>query len=412
MTIALTMSAMFAGCGDDENKEPEKVPAEMVLDAPADGATADMSAEEWSDGIEFKWLAVEGVTSYLLEVSTKADFDSLSLNITGNQLSYFWPSGTVDAELVALDVDYEETVRFYWRVTPVNAEDFSEVIPETRSLTVKRREHPGLYGEWLFDTEEHGKANVGNDLEMYINQSTAGTTFDNQFELVDGVKAGDRAVRMHANGWFICPHGIKPDPGDQYVSRYTLMFDVKFNDQTTYMEMCCSNLCWYGFGSQQKQRPDNCKYTGGNDIIEQCLSFERVGNSATNQIALSNATYLSSHPENALNAAGRWSMVTNKWYRVVLSVDLKLSPPRAEVWIDGVKRLYPTDTQINKFSPDLRSCLINLLPEGFILFCQQGEANLLATADFSVAAIWSYALPDAEIVALGVAGDSYQLGRE
>jgi hypothetical protein len=30
----------------------------------------------------------------------------------------------------------------------------------------------------------------------------------------------------------------------------------------------------------------------------------------------------------------------------------------------------------------------------------------------SVAAIWSYALPDAEIVALGVAGDPYQTGRE
>jgi len=173
--------------------------------------------------------------------------------------------------------------------------------------------------------------------------------------------------------------------------------------------MSCTSLCWYGFGSHGKEKPADCTraHTPGMNIL-QGFSFEQLGNTLTNrQIALSNATFISSRSQDDR----QYVPMPGDWVRVVLAVDLKSVPIRAEVWLDGVKRVYPTDTQLSSFTDDMTKTRINWLPEGVVLFPQQGEANMLSSADYARVAIWDYALTEDEIVALGVAGDPTTVGQ-
>jgi len=409
-TLALFTGALFVSCGDDEEKEPEKVPVEIVPAFPAEGSTIDMEDEAYKlAGLEFKWDAFEGVTSYILEVADNSDFSNPLVNISGNQTTYLWPSGEIDAKLKALGIAYEGTQTLYWRVQAVNTEDFSESSYKTSSFILKRRVNPGLYGEWLFDTEDWEKAERGNPLELHW-ALNGDYTKANQFEWADGPKEGDKALRIHSNGWLICDHGLPlAQSSDLYVSRYTLLFDVKFNNNGTYYEMSCTSLCWYGFGSHGKEKPADCTraHTPGMNIL-QGFSFEQLGNTLTNrQIALSNATFISSRSQDDR----QYVPMPGDWVRVVLAVDLKSVPIRAEVWLDGVKRVYPTDTQLSSFTDDMTKTRINWLPEGVVLFPQQGEANMLSSADYARVAIWDYALTEDEIVALGVAGDPTTVGQ-
>jgi hypothetical protein len=414
--IALFASAFIVSCSDDD-KEPAKVPAEMKLDFPAGGATIDMQADEYKEGIELKWLAVENVSSYILEVSNKDDFSNLLVNISGNQTSYAWTMGDIDTRLEELGIAYEEQLLLYWRVKPANPLDFSEVIEETRSFLIVRRKHPGLYGEWLFDTSDYGKATTGTDLEVKFAEQQGDYTLANQFALVDGPVAGDKACRIGAWGWFICRHGIPAEKGDEYVSRYTLLTDIKFNNVGnggSYHIMACTNLCWFGWGSHGANRPESCTSGGLQQILQgYSVMPSNAEGTAQYSIALSNATYLSTHSSpDDFDDNQLFIPKVDTWYRMVLTVDLKLTTPRAEVWIDGIRRVWPSDTQLSKFTADLASTRINWLPEGVVLAAgSSGGSSNMFTADYARIAIWDYALTKAEVEALGVAGDPTEIGR-
>jgi len=426
--FALLFGALLVGCSDDD-KTPALQPAEMKLISPASGSTLDMGTDEFKDGIELTWQGVEGVTSYILEISNKSDFSNVVLNISGNQLVYQWILSNIEAMCEELGIDYEETIVLYWRVSPTNPEAFSEVNSEAFSFTLKRRPHPGLYGEWLFDTEDFEAAATGNRLEKHWNQNSPDATEANQFQLVDGPVPGDKAVRMYLDGWFIMDHGIQPRKGEEYVSCYTFLYDVKFNlgavhNDATYYIFSSNNLCFFGYGSHGQPKPENCVNKGpecytqilATHVIGYVWDGDTEGRFASAKAfldfdsggSLGNATRFSSHKND--EGFDHFVPIVNTWYRFIVRWDMYQNPPIAEVWVDGVRRIWPTDTEIAKFVPDLCQMRANWLKDGVVIFGQNGRHND-EPADFARAAVWDYALSEAEIKALGKAGDPTNIGR-
>lgn len=75
-----------------------------------------------------------------------------------------------------------------------------------------------LVGQWDFnDPSDLTKATIGQDL------TKIGTD-----EAVAGVHAGDGAARIGVGSYYRATHGISPQPGDEFVNGYTLMFDVSY----------------------------------------------------------------------------------------------------------------------------------------------------------------------------------------
>jgi len=407
--FALLASVLIASCKDDDDEETEDNYATMSLDVPLDSATIDMRAS--ADGLYFKWWRDADVSDYILELSDREDFSNIIFTTHDNILTYTWDYYEADEALIKLGLVWEEETTLYWRVRAADTSLPTTI--ETRTLYVVRRQRPPVRGEWLFDSDDLddlGKATTGNDLELrWATQN--GATKANQFALVEGPSDDNKAVRLRSNGWFVCRHDCLPDEGSPYVSRYSILFDVRFGaPQQTYKFLSCTSLCWDGVGSDD-ELPTVC--STGLRYNASGLTFDNLwdgsGSTPLGQISLANATYADSHDADVDRI---WRPQTGVWYRIVLSVDLTLATPEAELWVDGVCRLWPTLSQQSKFVPDLAQCNINLLPEGFILLPQMGNGSSESSyADIAQITLWNRALTEAEIKALSTAGVFSHVGK-
>jgi hypothetical protein len=383
--MALMSATLLISCGKDNTDEDEAVVTpEIILSAPADNATINMATAEYELGITFTWEKVSQITDYLLEVSADQTFASTVASVSGNQDSYLWTAAEIETQLLLLEVDYEQSKVLYWRVKPATIGQ--EAVTTTRSFTVTRKQHPPKYGEWLFDdASKLEKAFFGNDLKL------SGT-----IKQVDGPNGSDKAVSiLGLDGEIEVNHGIKPVGSDKFVNEYTVLLDLKFEIAGIYvvlyhMAAFCPLPVPDPTASQQPNRYILAIEGPGDGISGGNISGISQLWSVTGSDTLDN-----------------WSWALNDWHRLVFRFKAE---EEMSAWVDGTLRAYARD--ITQLVRDGSRWV--LPPEGFILFPKGGAGGggnqTTKEAICARMAIWDYHLSEAEIKALGKAGDPTDIG--
>jgi hypothetical protein len=368
--LALFSALVLISCSEDEKKS-EVVTPEIILSAPADNATINMALAEYELGITFTWTKDPQVTDYLFEISADQTFASTIASVSGNQDSYLWTMGEIETQLLALEVDYEQSKVLYWSVK--SAKTGQEAITTVRSFTITRKQHPPKYGEWLFDdATDLAKAFVGNDLKLF------GT-----IRQVDGPVDGDKAVSvLFLDGEIQVDHGITPLPPSKYVNEYTMLFDLKFDLTAIYIVLYhipeYSPIAVAPHYFLAIENPTDGTANGNISGISRMWSV-------TSSDTLDN-----------------WSWKLGDWHRLVFRFK---AGEEMSAWVDGTLRAYASDVTV--LIPDDSRWV--LPPQGFMLFPKGslGGGTNQQTAESIIArfVIWDYHLSEAEIKALGKAGD-------
>jgi hypothetical protein len=382
MLIGITV---LGSCKKD-NKEPEPVTPEITLSAPADGATFNMAAAENATGITFTWTKDVQVTDYLLKVSAEQTFATTVLSVSGNQNSYLWTSTEIEAKLQELSVDYEQSKTLYWTV--VSAKLDQEAITETRSFSITRKQHPPKYGEWLFeDPTNFGKAAVGNDLEVKWGEGEV--TKEETFESVAGVSGSDKAVRIGYFGWFIARHGITPIGTDTRINTYSVLWDVNFRHGGNTVYGWMSSYVGYNHPQMQHSGEEG-------KIVCMTMSSQEISGT-TNMFSVEEEDDLDDY-----------LMPINEWHRVVLRVDLVNLI--MDTYVDGELKATTIERRKERLIPN--NCRWAWDPEGVVFFppLASGGFQQEKKVDVSRMTIWDYCLTQAEIEALGAAGDPTDIG--
>lgn len=141
------------------------------------------------------------------------------------------------------------------------------------------KDWPHLKGYWKFqNAKDLTKATVGNKLNL------VGT-----HQQVLGASAGDTAIRIGVGSYYKYPHNIAPNGGGDSVNQYTLMFDFKVLNFKQ----------WHTFF-----QTDTTNKNDGECFIRPITSVKpaRIGTATTGYT-----------PD---------SILENKWYRLVISVNL------------------------------------------------------------------------------------------
>jgi hypothetical protein len=105
------------------------------------------------------------------------------------------------------------------------------VVPVVQKSRVRK------IASWLFeDTANLTKAAIGNDLTIVKKDATAA------FTSVDGPDAGNKAVRVPLNAYFLADHGMIPKTGETTISEYTLFFEFKIPAAAKFYTFFQTNL--------------------------------------------------------------------------------------------------------------------------------------------------------------------------
>ena len=199
----------------------------------------------------------------------------------------------------------------------------------------------GLVGHWEFnDTQNYGKATVGNDL---IQQGDG-------VSVVNGPTNDAGAVQV-ANGTnFIVPHGIDPNGGGSRVNEFSIVMDIQIPAKNK----------WYCMYQTDATNQDDGEWF-----------ISPSGNMGVGETGYTNYIYDR----------------TDEWYRIAVSVKNGI---QYNYYSDGVKRLTGDAGVIDgRFS----------LGTTFLLFADENnEDSPINVADVK---LYSKALTDAEIEALG-----------
>jgi hypothetical protein len=186
----------------------------IFLKTPVIAHTIDMNDTEISQSHRFSWTEVEGVTSYILKISTSPDFstdNTFELN-AGNTSSVNLDAATIAGVVVG------GSSRCYWTVIPASAS--GPVNTQTRALYIYRLLAPS--GMWLFDdASDLFKASIGQPL---IEVSSG-----NGIVTAEGPSAGVKAVFVPALSYLTCLHGITPRPDDNWVNDFTVLMNIKLS---------------------------------------------------------------------------------------------------------------------------------------------------------------------------------------
>ncbi|MDR2473924.1 MAG: hypothetical protein LBD53_10290, partial [Tannerella sp.] len=284
--------------------------------------------------LTFSWIPVPEVTDYTLKISAVASFpvaSSIIVNV-GNTSEYIYDKAAAIALIRHLAPDGSKTV--FWTVAPTSGT--ANINIQSRQLMVIRP-LPNVVGRWTFDDPNNlTKAAVGQDL----------IPTGNGFLSVDGVRAGDKAVRISKNSYYKCLHGLIPPSPTGKVSAYTIMLYVRYPKQElhslyqTDLTNTSNGVCIMSAAG----------LIGGSIIGN---STERTG--------------------------------PGIWYRIVLSFS---STTGYKIFIDGeqVRSSVPTGANLER-------CLLD--PAGVLLFADDnGEDNEM---DVSEIVIWDDAISDEEL---------------
>lgn len=105
------------------------------------------------------------------------------------------------------------------------------VVPVVQKSRVRKT------GSWLFDDAANlTKATIGKDL------TTASKDPAVAFLSVDGPEAGNKAVRVPLNAYFLADHGMIPKTGETTISEYTLFFEFKIPAAAKFYAFFQTNL--------------------------------------------------------------------------------------------------------------------------------------------------------------------------
>lgn len=138
---------------------------------------------------------------------------------------------------------------------------------------------PNLKGYWKFQNAANPlQATVGNDLVI------SGT-----HQVVNGASKYDTAIRIGIGSYYKCRHNIQPNGGGDSVNRYTIMFDFKI----------LSLKKWHTFFQ-----------TDTNNLNDGECFIRPIGGSNPGRIGTATTGYTTD------------SVLPNKWYRLVISVNL------------------------------------------------------------------------------------------
>lgn len=196
-----------------------------------------------------------------------------------------------------------------------------------------------LAGRWTFDnTADLLHASTGSDLVL------TGT-----HTAVNGPVAGDGAVAVDVGSYYTCTHGIPANGGGSYVNEYSIMFDVMIDNPQEYH-------CF--FQTNQSNSNDGDMFINPND-----------------QIGISGTGYTG------------FSLKANKWYRIVITVDLGSS---LRYYIDGKLALDGISQTVDG--------TYSLDPTLLFFADDNGEDNLIYVAQV---AMFSTSLTSAEVKGLG-----------
>jgi hypothetical protein len=104
-------------------------------------------------------------------------------------------------------------------------------------VPVVQKSHIRKTGSWLFeDATNLIKAAIGNDLTIVKKDAAAA------FLSVDGPDAGNKAVRVPLNAYFLADHGMIPKTGEATISEYTLFFEFKIPAAAKFYTFFQTNL--------------------------------------------------------------------------------------------------------------------------------------------------------------------------
>ena len=219
---------------------------------------------------------------------------------------------------------------------------FSSFNSIAQDLVVK--DWPHLKGYWKYqDAKNLTKATVGNKLTLVgTHQQVAGPAY------------GDTAIRIGIGSYYKCAHGMAPNGGGDSVNRYTLMYDFKvlnFNK-------------WHTF-----HQTDSANKNDG-----ECFIRPKTG-SRPGRIGVAATSYTND------------SIFPNKWYRLVISVNLNnfyRYYVNGKLWLEG-------DTQIvdGRFA---------LLPQ-ILFFADDNQED--DTIDIASVAIFDTCLSSKDIAKIG-----------
>jgi hypothetical protein len=224
--------------------------------------------------------------------------------------------------------------------------------------------HEWLSGLWAFDDESNScKATLGHDLER---QERGFFPVENDYAFADGPTAGDKAVIVPHNHYYICNHGIVPaggttasgDPAVR-VNEYSLLVDFMVTYIGHYYSFLQTNLA-------------------NNDDGEYFIN-------RTGLIGISG--YRTSV-----------SVELNKWHRCIITFK---GGEQWRVYLDGVLLFDAAPVNDGKMGMD---GLFSLDAAGTLLFGDEnGEDNDLHVA---AAAFYSKALSAEEVVSLGLTSNT------
>ncbi|MDR3262623.1 MAG: Ig-like domain-containing protein [Tannerella sp.] len=290
----------------------------------------------------------EGVTLKGIAV----DEGTVRVNIgeTGRAYAYPIPYDCTDYEFKWESADPSiATVDNYGRITSVDVGNTVIKVSQgsiSNEIPVEVYEIPLLEqatGYWAFeDAGNFGKATKGADLILV----------KTGFSSIDGPTTGDKAVRVEKASHFNCAHGISQ--GD-WVTTYTIMMDFKLP--------AAGRACFMQTNTANSDDVDLFLRPNG-------YEFGIVG-SYTN-----------------LNDAGYGPIVADKWYRMVLVVQLGGT---TKYFLNGVnvgEKQLPIDNRIRMEKTNV------------LLFADEdGEDEII---DVAAVAIWDKALSDGQIRRLGV----------
>jgi len=269
-------------------------------------------------------------------------------NVSFSASSVSIPSGAVEAGLSfkLVDLDKLSNGDFLLPVT-VQSVNASNGFPlhETKKTVYYAITNKSavLKGQWQFeDASDIGKAAYGENLELV----------GSGFAQVNG-PGGGKAVHIPLGSYFKAAHGIVPDEGN--VKEYTLLFDIQYPEVGVYYTFFQTNL-------------DN---TDDADIFIRRDGSIGVG---------------------ALGNTAPYTLPTNEWHRVVMSVNFGTW---FRIYVDGDLKL-DGNPEDGRFTLD---------PNGIVLFGDNDGED--AAFDIAEVAIWEGAMGDVRIQSLGGAGNPY-----
>ncbi len=229
--------------------------------------------------------------------------------------------------------------------------DVAEVAIWDKPLTTYQVQNLGGYGHilpvdilqpvctWKFDNSDNlAEGFLGKDLTL------VGT-----HQQVDGPSQNNKAVRIGSGSYYQAEHGISANGGGSLVNEYTLQFDFKVPDITS----------WKAFFQTTQNNSDDADFF---------INTEgKLGTNATGY--------------------GAYSVSPNEWYRLIIAVK---NGEFFRTYLDGQPLLDGTKQNIDgRFS----------LPAMLLLFADNdGEDGQI---DIAQAAIWNRVLAESEITALG-----------